>query len=216
MDFNFNFNFNLPCTALGLFLENLIHRILSIDSDYCSLLKLIQHQSLSVEITDFPKFKLSLTPTEKKVKLSLHEHTPRASAEISGELLKLFNFAVADKTTALSMMSSKEILIKGDIEVLENYQKFFSSLDLDWSTYLSQSIGPTAAGVIAKQAQKTKLFHQKNFEQVKSDLAEFITEEIQITPHSHAVENFYTELRIFKFNLDRLEAKLNNFKKNKK
>lgn len=194
-------------TALGFFLENIVNTAIQLDSDHERILGLTQGKALAISLIDF-KIRLVLRPLADNSRLSLmiNQDTP-AEAEIAGTMTNLLKLAFSETPQAL--LASKIVLLKGDVAVLQNYQTFLQSLDLDWEGRLSDLIGPTAAAEIGKRAKQAREFQKRSWASSQQDLSEFLTEEAKLLPSKKEVENFYQELRKLRLDIERLEAQIN-------
>ncbi len=196
-------------TALGFVLENIINTAIQTDLDHPRLLKIIDSKRLAVSITDFNCRLVFIGRPEKtdrnKLEVILNQDSP-ADAEISGTLINLLKLAFSKNPQAL--LASQIILLKGEVSILQDYQKFMTCLDLDWEGRLSDLIGPTAAAEMGQLARKAKEFQQRSWESSLLDLSEYLTEESGFLPSKKEIESFYQDLRKLRLDIDRFEAQL--------
>ena len=191
-------------TLLAKVIEKNLNRLLKLDGDLQYTLAPLQNQPLAINITDL-KLRLTFIPQENH--FLVHAHMDEAAkATISGALLDIIKIGLTESPQAL--FASDKLEVNGKVGTLQAYQKFATSLDLDWESYLSRWLGPAMGPEIAKGIRKTHKFAKNATDTTLLDITEYLQEEIKLTPAREQVSDLKEAVHELRLAVDRFEARL--------
>ena len=121
--------------------------------------------------------------------------------------------ALLNATHPQTILQNEKVEVQGNVMLAQEIKLCFQKIDIDWEYYFSLLTGE----IIAKQAStfvKNKLKKLKNLSKdLKSNVGEYLQEEIRVTPHYHMLEIFCDEVDELRMKTDLLEAKILQIKR---
>lgn len=193
----------LLSTALSS-VEAILNKALVLDPMSQKKLAKLQGKIFSVKCTN-PEISIFITVHEEGFLLSPFI-ADEADSEISGsadELLKLL-FA-KDKS---NIIRNNDIQIKGDATDIQDLQTIIFDLNIDWEYQLSKFIGDIPTQTLSDGLDLIKNFISKSATSFKTDIDEYIHEEVKIIPTANELEDFYYRIDALRLRLDRSQARL--------
>jgi ubiquinone biosynthesis protein UbiJ len=192
----------------GLFLTRFINTLLHLDPQYGYLVKHLNNKVLSIDIKDF-NVRLNFYPVENKIYIT-NQHTLVYHCFITGELSDLIALIMSENPQ--KHIQNQTIYQKGDLHVLQSYQSFFKSLDLDWEYHISQYTNKTFAYLLCKPFKSMIKWHSDSYKQCIKDLNDYLHEEKRLFPNPEEINDFYEEIYELQLAIDRVQAKIARIK----
>ncbi len=119
----------------------------------------------------------------------------------------------ADKTGPL-FGGGVELL--GDTRVAQRFGEILADLDLDWEEALSRLLGDPLAHAIGSSARRLGAWFGERAGNAREDIAEYLREELRVTPNRFEVEEFLRGVDELREAVDRLEARVNHLEQRRK
>jgi ubiquinone biosynthesis protein UbiJ len=142
---------------------------------------------------------------EKKLTLSLTETTPNTTIQANPIHLMKLGLFNPSKTRQLF---ENDIIISGDLDIAEAFQKLFQSMDIDWERHLSRLIGNPLTYYLSEFSKKTVDFAKNQEQSMQANLTEYLQEEIHLFPPREALDDFFNDIFELTLAVERLEAKI--------
>lgn len=136
--------------------------------------------------------------------------TPDTHIESSPIGLIRLSLLPASKTRSLFHDGIK---ISGDVRVGEHVKTLFDTLDLDWETHLAYLTGDVAAYQIGLCVKKISHTLHHAHQSMKTNLTEYLQEEITLLPPAEAIENLFEDIQVLTDDVARLEARITQLQK---
>jgi ubiquinone biosynthesis protein UbiJ len=125
---------------------------------------------------------------------------------LSGSPLDLMRSG--DKTQGPAQLFAGRVTIDGDIELAQRFGGILAGLDIDWEEQLSRLTGDVFAHELGTAVRRTARWGQRTSEVLGQNLAEYLTEEAQLTPPRWEVQDFLDQVDTLRDDLARLEARV--------
>lgn len=100
--------------------------------------------------------------------------------------------------------------LSGDTELARQFSELLKAIDLDWEEHLAQRVGDVLAHQIGEGVRSLFSWGQSVGGSVTRDVAEYVREEAQQTPHPDEVAEFFDDVDDLRHAVERLEARLQN------
>ena len=186
-------------------LEKAVNFVLARDPNSATRLQSLAGKTILLASTE-PTFDIYWLFEPNQILLR-SESRDSVTASIRGPLKELVQLGVSDKKIA------KDLSVKGDLHAVEAFKELFGSLDIDWEEYLSQFTGDMVAYHVSNAARKTQDFLKNALNSLSANIAEYVQEEIKITPTKSEVTDFAQEVRELDRDVERLAAKMKKLSK---
>lgn len=108
---------------------------------------------------------------------------------------------------------SDDVSISGNLELGQKIIDLFDELDIDFEEHASRLIGDGAAYQLGRISKKIKSIKQYTRRTLTQDVNEYVHEEINLFPASEATRDFFHDVDVLRMDVDRLEARIKNVKK---
>jgi ubiquinone biosynthesis protein UbiJ len=128
------------------------------------------------------------------------------AAEISGTPLTLFRMMIAKNKE--SLLFSKEVVIKGDVEWVQQVSEYFETLDIDWEEHLSRLTGDVVAHQIGHAFRQVNAWGQKAITSLRQNTTECLQEEWRCLPPSEEMSDFMADVDVLRNDAERLAARV--------
>lgn len=181
-------------------LEKAINFVLARDPESIARLRYLAGKTILLASTE-PTFDIYWLFEPNQILLR-SEYRETVTASIRGPLKELVQLGVSDKKIA------KDLSVKGDLQVVEAFKELFVHLDIDWEEYLSQFTGDVVAYHVGNAARKTQDFLKNAFNSLSANTAEYLQEEIKVTPTKMEVTDFAQAVRELDRDVERLAARI--------
>jgi len=152
-----------------------------------------------------PEYSIFITVLEEGFLLST-VIADEADAEISGSANELLKLLFAKEKG--NIIRNNNIRLKGDATSIQELQTILFELDIDWEYQLSKFIGDIPTQTFSDGLDLLKNFLNKSVASLKTDIDEYIHEEVKIVPTAYELEDFYHRIDALRLRLDRSHAKL--------
>ncbi len=185
-------------------IEILVNEALSLDTQSRSKLARLDGNIIAVKSTE-PTCFIYITAHEQGFLLS-PEIAGDADAEISGTAAALLKILVAhDKNKSIRQ---NNIILKGDIAIIQDFQNTLMQLNVDWEYQLSKFIGDIPTWFLTEAKNSLNNFFEQSVISLKNDIDEYLHEEKKVLPTRYELENFYHRIDELRLKLDRNQARL--------
>lgn len=183
--------------------------ILDLDPDGKSKLTALAGKTICLQITA-PALTIYLQPTRHGLSIS-DQINDEADATLSGPLSAFARLGLGGAESGV--LSSGKITMQGDVDVGQSFQKAFAQLDLDWEELIAQFIGDTPARKTGNLLRHIGSWAKQARDLSTENMADYLTEEIQLLPSSVSVQRFRNKVNVFRSDVDRTEQKLEQLKR---
>lgn len=183
--------------------NQLINRVLATDPEALRALSKLQGQTLRVQVLKTP-FDVSVHFDKSGIEIA--PASAYATVTLIGTPSALLRFAKTDSHT--QMLMDKTVKINGDLDLLMELKKIQERLQLDWEELLSQHVGDFVANRLMLLANHLTRRVQHHWRSFKKDGLDYMHYEAGLLPTQHEVEQFYTDVRDLRRDIERLEQKI--------
>ena len=136
---------------------------------------------------------------------SRREDAPDAAIEGSPvDLLR-----ASDKQNSTSQLFAGHVQLHGDTALARSFSQALADLSIDWEEHLSKWLGDAVAYAVAQRAKKAAGTVGEASSLGKTNLSEYLTEELRVLPHHFEVEAFVSDLEKTRDDVERLSARIN-------
>ncbi len=191
-------------TALILFLESSVNKILATDSATLSALEKLSGKVFEFKITDAP-IHLYLFPHASGIELQRSFENPSDTC-LTGSIAQFRLLATAQDKS--SQLFGNGVMISGDTQLANKLQRIMANALIDWEGLIASYSSDLIAHQIfnfgksaAKQTALTK-------ESLSLNIGEYLQEEIQTLPPRAQVDGFVDDIDQLTQRVDRLEARI--------
>jgi ubiquinone biosynthesis protein UbiJ len=196
-------------SALFEFLNRATEVVLDLDPDGREKLGGIEGKVVCVKITA-PEIELFLKPSgEGLVIVPEHDATPDVT--LTGSLLSFAKLGVAGSGNGV--LSSGQVIIEGDVETGQDFQKILGQLDLDWEELLSRFIGDTPARKAGNILRDIGGWTRESAELSRENISDYLKEEKRILATPLAMERLEKEVEKVRGDVDRIEQRMNKIRR---
>jgi len=196
----------LPGPAVSL-MEIVINRALQLDEE--SLQKIIKLQG---KIIGFELLGLNITfyllPSSDGIQV-LAETQAEADTWIRGTPISLLKTAISDDRSSLF---KGEVIIDGDMELGQKFQRILDGLEIDWEEPLSKVVGDVAAHQLGNVFRGVSSWALTSLDSLSKTTGEYFQEESQDIVSSVEVERFVDKIDVLRGDADRLSLRMEKIK----
>ena len=184
-------------------IETVINKVISLDPEASHGLSRLNQKVIAFHFIDIDQ-KLFFNIDENYIIVKA-ETGKDIHAELSGNLLSFFNLAIEDNSDPVF---KGEVRFAGEISTAQNFQKFFTQLDIDWEEHLSQYIGDIAAHQVFKGGKALHHWLLKTSKTAQQNFSEYIRFEAKAVPAPIELENLYDDIADLKSDVERFSLKV--------
>ena len=181
------------------------NRLLDLDDNALAACSEMQGQCIAIDVTDLD-FQLYCHPGNWGIRLSRFPPVGEVNATISGQLLALFNLAAQEDKISTSIR--ERVSFHGDVALAQRLQKIIANLDIDWEEALAQRTGDVVAVQLSRGARSFGAWLQNSADSLLQTTSEYLREEARLTPTQVEFERFQSGVTALKYDIDRVEARL--------
>lgn len=142
---------------------------------------------------------------DKKMKIIL-DHFAEPHTIIKSPPLTLLRMSLTDGDR--KHFFKDNVSIEGNLEIGQEVIDLFDQLEIDWEEYLSQGVGDVAAHQIGRFARKLKNISERTRETMCQNINEYVHEEINLTPTSEILQDFFSDIDELRMDVDRMAARI--------
>jgi ubiquinone biosynthesis protein UbiJ len=189
------------------FIVNLLQKALNsyllLDSESAARLQKLTGKIITLELLGLDTtFQLAFT--HKEVELTMNSLLP-ADTTIKGTPLRLLHLALSKER---KQFFADDVSIEGNIELGQKVIDLFDQLEIEWEEYAAHIIGDVSAHHLGRIQRGMKSWCQKTRAILLQDVNEYIHEEINLSPPSEALQDFFHDVDNLRMDADRLELKI--------
>jgi ubiquinone biosynthesis protein UbiJ len=122
-----------------------------------------------------------------------------------------FKVALESHSNEAAAMNSN-IHFEGQVSVGQTFANCLQTIDIDWEELLAQPFGDVMARRASNLVRSAGEFFDAFLTTSQRNFTEYMQEEIQLTPTPIEVENFLSDLRQIRTDIDRLSARVQQLK----
>jgi ubiquinone biosynthesis protein UbiJ len=185
-------------------IEALINSYLRLDPESIARLSQLSGKTIALELRGFTQM-IYMSPDAQGIHLkSVLDTVPDTT--ISGTPLALLQL-VKSGSHHLTRLSD-DISVSGDLELAQEIQDIFQTIDIDWEEHLSRLIGDVAAHQMGNMARSTLDYGRQLLRNFHQTGTEYIQEEIRYLPPGEEVQDFVKSIDQTRDAVERLEARI--------
>ena len=196
-------------SALFEFLNRATEVVLDLDPDGREKLGGLEGKVVCVKITA-PEIELFLKPSSEGLVI-VPEHNATPDVTLTGTLLSFAKLGVAGSGNGV--LSSGQVIIEGDVETGQDFQKILGQLDLDWEELLSRFIGDTPARKAGNILRDIGGWTRESAELSRENFSDYLKEEKRILATPLAMERLEKEVEKVRRDVDRIEQRMNKIRR---
>ncbi|MBB71726.1 MAG: sterol-binding protein [Legionellales bacterium] len=184
-------------------LESVINGYLRLDPDVEVLLEPLVDKTVGFTIAPFG-IEFFVCFTEDRVQL-VNQLPQAPDCHIRGTPSSLFMMQFSDDKKGLF---KGDVTIDGDTDVATQAKQFFDRLDIDWEEHLSHLVGDPIAHGIGGFIRKLCGWGKSTRNTMKSNLTEYMQEEIRYFPPRQEIEDFMDDVDSLRNSVERLALRV--------
>ena len=196
-------------SALFELLNRATEVVLDLDPDGREKLGDLEGKVVCVKITA-PDIELFLKPSSEGLVI-VPEHDATPDVTLTGSLLSFARLGVAGSGNGV--LSSGQVIIEGDVETGQDFQKILGQLDLDWEELLSRFIGDTPARKTGNILRDIGDWTRESAELSRENISDYFKEEKRILATPLAMERLEREVEKVRGDVDRIEQRMNRIRR---
>lgn len=186
-------------------IEKTINRYLSFDTEKAAELESLEGKCIQINLSK-PEVSAYCLPMEGALQIESEWSQP-ADVVINTTLSGLLKLSRSDNPAAA--ISAGEVEIEGDLRVAQQFADTLAGIDFDWEQQLSNFSGDFIANRIGMFVREGSKWLQQTGTNLRTDTAEYLTEEADILPTKVEIEDFASKVENLRDAVDRLEARIN-------
>ena len=190
--------------ALVDVLNSAVTALIDLDPDGKQKLAELHGRVLCLEIT-VPPVKLYLLPTGHGIEFH-HALEAAPDVTLSGSAMAFARLGRAG--VASGVLSEGRVMVRGDAELGQAFQKILAEFDLDWEELLSRYIGDAPAHKVGNVVRGLADWAGKSADLTRENAADYLKEEKRILVTNLAIERFEQTLNQTRADVDRLTRRV--------
>lgn len=191
-------------SLLSATIEQLLNRVIELDSQLVNSLAKTSRQQFSIEVTDL---KLAFTFLfDGKKFIILPAVSEQSDCFVSADINTLLALKQPENVTQL--IRSGKLNLEGDLHLAQNYSKAFSKIDIDWADHLSQYLGDGPAYTLTNFLQNAKLQSEQQIVYSKNTLTTLLQDELRVSIHPLEAQLFKQQCRHLQQDVAQLEQRI--------
>lgn len=180
-------------------LETIINRYLQLDPQSFAKLNNFAGKVILITLPEWNMQFYLLITTDSIVLLNQYEG--QADTTIKGSPFALLRLANTDQA------NFSEVSIEGDMELGQQIRHLLRNVDIDWEEHLSKLTGDIVAHQIGNTARRLLNWSKETKNNLRQDLADYLTEQTMQLPHRLEIEDFLQQVSETRDAAERLHAK---------
>jgi ubiquinone biosynthesis protein UbiJ len=105
-------------------------------------------------------------------------------------------------------LAKSGVNLVGSTQLLQQWQSILQTLDIDWENAISNTLGDIAGPMASSGIKKSADYAKEQWREQGRLLAEYLPEELKLTPIHAEAEHFYKQVDKIKLDVDRMNARL--------
>lgn len=188
-------------------IETVTNKVIGLDPEAKARLDKLNSKIIAFDLTDIQQ-KLYFIIDDRYILVKAHTDK-EIDAELSGTIGSFFNLAAGDNSDPIF---KGDVRFAGEISTAQNFQKFFTQLDIDWEEHLSHYIGDIAAHQLFQGGRQFVDWLKNTATTAQQNASEYLRFEAKAVPASIELENFYDDIADLKSGVDRLSMRIERLK----
>ena len=188
-------------------LERTGNRLLRFDPDTAKKLSRMKGRVFKLEILVVDKA-LFLIPGEDGLQIR-EEWSGDVDITLKGSPLAFLQFGLRQKVADNRLFIDKKLVIEGDVELAQDFQRMLTELDLDLEELMSHYVGDVAAHQLGRGLRRFRQWAGEAAESLRLDVREYMVEEIRVLAPDWRVAAFIDRMHVLRADVERLEQRVN-------
>ncbi|MCG8324450.1 MAG: SCP2 sterol-binding domain-containing protein [Thiotrichales bacterium] len=186
-------------------IETLINRLVLLDSVTLNKLRELAGKRLHIHVSDLDQSVL-ISVESDGLRLS-GVSGDSADVLIRGRLASLAGLLFSN--AAVGDVFPREIEIRGDIHLAQDFRNILLQLQIDWEEYASGWIGDTAARKFGNFFRANRNWLKQTGKNIRTDVSEYLRFEIELLPDHLLITEFNNAVDNIRDDVDRLQQRIN-------
>lgn len=182
--------------------EKIIQHALVYDPSSRIALSQLAPNVLAIHVTA-PDCKLFVVPDEKGIRL-LGNYEGEITTQLQGSLFALINLIKSERVN----LKDTNVELVGNTSFVNDLQKIFKHLDIDWEEMLSQVFGDLIGHQSAQIIRSKLAWGKDRVSNINRLTSEFLTEELRVLPSAPEINFFNAQVDEITLGVDRLQARI--------
>lgn len=190
-------------------IESAGNHLLALDPDFLDQLRPFYSKTFRIELIE-PEFSFDLRPCPDGFIIEAASDTS-PEVKLRGSL---WAFAqLAREGSHSRVFSEGRIIMEGDAELGQAFQRLLGRLDIDWEELSSKLLGEMAARQVHRLIDDLGSWFRQSSEHFRENTGEFLQQELKITPAGVEVDAMAEEIDHLRADAARLEARIARLQK---
>ena len=192
--------------------------LIDLDPDGKRKLTRLRGKVFCLEVTA-PPLVLYLLPTERGIEFrggANGDTEPALAPDVtltgSAPAFARLGCGLGGKGGANGALNRSRVVVRGDAELGQAFQKILSELDLDWEELLSRRIGDTPARKVGNALRGLADWAEKSADLTRENAADYLAEEKRLLVAAPAMQRFDEALDQTRADVDRLTRRVEKLK----
>lgn len=194
------------------FIESAGRRLLEFDVETTERIAQLQGKVFKLELDVLEKSLYFIT-TEDGVWIREH-WSEAADVTLRGSPIGLLQFALKRRGVSGQFFVERKVVIEGDVELAQDFQRILGSLDIDFEELLSRYIGDIGAHQVGLGFGALRSWTRDTAESVKRNSSEFLVEEARLLAPEWRVAEVVEGIDVLRADVDRLEQRVKRLRMN--
>ncbi|EIJ41739.1 hypothetical protein BegalDRAFT_0828 [Beggiatoa alba B18LD] len=191
-------------TVIATGAEAFLNQALKLVSRDFSLLGHLDDKVILLDIQGF-NIQLYLLPSIVTGFTVLSDYQGNPDATIQGLPFSLLRLL---RQPAGTVSRDEDIVLQGDMDVIQGLMQVFRQLQVDWEEKLSQWIGDVPAHQLGRVVQQTQHYAQSQWQTGEANISEYLQEELKALPAHAEVQAFLDAVDVLRDDVERLEQRI--------
>ena len=187
-------------------LENAGNRLLRFDPETMQKLSRMQGRVFRLEIQVVDKV-LWFIPGESGLQIS-ENWSGDADITLKGSPLGFVQYALRQKNADNRVFVDKKLMIEGDVELAQDFQRILAELDIDFEELMSHYVGDVAAHQLGRGFRRFRQWAGDAAESLRLDTREYLVEELRVLAPDWRVAAFVDRTDELRADVERLEQRV--------
>lgn len=186
-------------------LEQSLNGVLRLDPAAMGKLSRLHGRKVAIHLRGL-ELTLYLVPDQSGLFQVFADSEEPAECVLSGSPLDLARSG--DEKQGPARLFAGDVSIRGDTELAHQVGGVLGNLQIDWEEQLSHVSGDILAHQAGRAGAKLSAYLARSADYGKSNLAEYLTEELHLLPNRAELEQFLEQVDVLRNDTARLEARL--------
>jgi ubiquinone biosynthesis protein UbiJ len=187
-------------------LENAGNRLLRFDPDTAASLSGMQGKVFKLEIQVVDKV-LFFIPGEDGLQIR-EDWQGDVNITLKGSPLGFVQYALRQKNADNRVFQNKKLIIEGDVELAQDFQRILGAIDIDFEELLSHYVGDVAAHQVGRGVRMFRQWAAEAAESLRLDTREYMEEELRVLAPDWRVAAFIDRTDVLRADVERLEQRV--------